>query len=321
MLNNEKNIYDKFCNIDEDYIIRLSSNINDEKCSSILMRLLNFRHSFSRSNPNRLIYPHLTVLITIICDLSDKRDSYQHNGIRNTLDAVSKEIELEALERFSEYIISNLSSVEYEVSFAYYIHCSNKLDKINETAAHIDNYVSEIRKCKDEVRDIYANTGVHLFATEFNDIAKKEKFAKIIWLLVSMTMIVCTLIYLFYINSYVIDKIDVGSNKYHEALYVFVVRMPTIFILLLGFSWVSKRYIAAREKEIVYRHIASTLHTFKSFYGAVDESHKSLVLMEAAKVIFPPPSEKDSTASYDGARMLDVVKLLSKAASQKGETT
>ena len=51
----------------------------------------------------------------------------------------------------------------------------------------------------------------------------------------------------------------------------------------------------------------------------MDENHKSLVLMEAAKVIFPAPSDKNSDTTFDAAKMLDVVKLLSQTATKKAE--
>lgn len=173
---------------------------------------------------------------------------------------------------------------------------------------------------RDEIKEIYANTGVHLFATEFGDIAKKERIAKFIWLAISICTIIAILSYLYHFNSLIISNDGkILLNNFNEILYSLIIKIPTVLVLLLSFSWASKRYASARDKEMIYRHIASTLHTFKSFYSSVDENHKSLVLMEAAKVIFPAPSDKNSDTTFDAAKMLDVVKLLSQAATKKAE--
>ena len=54
------------------------------------------------------------------------------------------------------------------------------------------------------------------------------------------------------------------------------------------------------------------LNSFRSFYDTAEKDHKGLVIMEAAKVIFPAPTDKHADMQLDGAKMLDILTLLSK---------
>jgi len=109
-----------------------------------------------------------------------------------------------------------------------------------------------------------------------------------------------------------------NSNEFNYAyhLFLFLVRISYIALTLCIFVWISKRYLITRNNEIVYRHIATVLKTFKSFYETAEKEHKGLVLMEAAKVVFPAPLEKTVETQMDSAKMLDVVRLLSQATNK-----
>ena len=315
-----QNIYEKFCTIDNDYLLSLFEQNSSEDTLFVLRELIQLRRSIATTNPSKAAYPYISELINILCNFTDELFSFNRK-IKSSIDIGYDNIKNRHISDFNNYINDNKQDISYEISKAYYLYCSNKIIKIDGIKESITNTKKEISQIYNEIKEIYANTGVHLFATEFGDIAKKERIAKFIWLAISMCTIIAILSYLYHFNSLIIsDDGKIILNSYNEILYSLTIKIPTVLVLLLSFSWASKRYSSARDKEMIYRHIASTLHTFKSFYNSVDENHKSLVLMEAAKVIFPAPSDKNSDTNIDAIKMLDVVKLLSQTASKKGES-
>ena len=314
-----QNIYEKFCSIDEDYLLSMFEGNSTGDALFVLRELIQLRRSIATTNPNKATYPYISSLINILCDLKEELNTSNRTTQKSLYDGFSNIIK-QHITNFSNYVTDNKEDISYEISKAYYIYCSNKIIRVDQVEENVINTKNEIANLYNEIKEIYANTGVHLFATEFSDIAKKERIAKFIWLSISIFTIIVILLYLYYFNKLIIsDDGKILLNSFNEVLYSLIIKIPTVLILLLSFSWASKRYASARDKEMIYRHIASTLHTFKSFYNSVDENHKSLVLMEAAKIIFPAPSEKSSDTTIDAAKMLDIVKLLSQTATKKGE--
>lgn len=315
-----QNIYDKFCSIDEDYLLSMFEGNNTDEALFVLREMVELRRSIATTNPSKAVFPHISSLIKILCDLIEELNISNTTTQKLPYDGFSN-ITKKYTTNFSNYVKDHKEDISYEISKAYYLYCSNKIIRVDQAEEKAINAKIEIEKICIEIKEIYANTGVHLFATEFGDISKKERIAKFIWLAISICTIIAILSYLYHFNSLIIsDDGKILLNNFNEILYSLIIKIPTVLVLLLSFSWASKRYASARDKEMIYRHIASTLHTFKSFYNSVDENHKSLVLMEAAKVIFPAPSDKNSDTTFDAAKMLDIVKLLSQTATKKVES-
>ncbi|WP_374281832.1 hypothetical protein [Desulfovibrio sp.] len=291
------------------------NNLKDDKISfPIIQKLFELRLSLAQSNPNKAIYPHVSYIIRLLCAI---RTDLNKNGYKNEIMLEHKYTSIlsESLGTVIEYISENISSIEYEIATIYYIFCSNKIIKIESSIEELSEIKSELQNYRDEVKTIYAKTGVHLFSKKYSDIAGDESFAKTAWLIVSCAFFIgiVWIVVLFTCNLVSLEK-----KTYFDLFYLYAERIPIIAILLAFFVWVSKRYSIAREKELIYRHLATTLHVFKAFYKTAEPAHKSLVLMEAAKTLFPAPIDANVSKRPDGEKMLDVVNLLSKAVVKNG---
>lgn len=179
-----------------------------------------------------------------------------------------------------------------------------------------NDILAKTKEYHDDLKDTFIKSGIHSFAIKYSKIAGDEGFAKVAWLTASFLFfasIICV------ISIFTCNIISLEEKTPFNLLYLYAERIPVIAILLCFFVWVSKRYTTAREKEVVYRHLATTLHVFKSFYKTAEPEHKSFVIMEAAKVLFPAPIDNNINKSPDSKKMLEVVKILSKALAKESD--
>ena len=242
---------------------------------------------------------------------------------------------LEALEIIikgaNQHVVNNQESIQTKEELISYVR-GNYLELIENTTrlslfiieirkgdlefnfSHNDNVLAKTKEYHDDLKDTFIKSGIHSFAIKYSKIAGDEGFAKVAWLTASFLFfagIICV------ISIFTCNIINLEEKTPFNLLYLYAERIPVIAILLGFFVWVSKRYTTAREKEVVYRHLSTTLHVFKSFYKTAEPEHKSFVIMEAAKVLFPAPIDNNISKSPDSEKMLEVAKLLSKAIGKK----
>ena len=77
----------------------------------------------------------------------------------------------------------------------------------------------------------------------------------------------------------------------------------------MSFFWVSNQYIKSVNRENIYKHLASTLTTFNTFYETAGSEHKSIILLEAAKILFPPPKMKYDLKHTAITDIVDTLKI------------
>ena len=226
-----QNIYEKFCTIDNDYLLSLFEQNSSEDTLFVLRELIQLRRSIATTNPSKAAHPYISDLINILCNFTDELVAFNRK-IKSSIDIGYDKIKNRHISDFNNYISDNKPDISYDISKAYYLYCSNKIIKIDRIEENITNTKNEISKTYNEIKEIYANTGVHLFATEFSDIAKKERIAKFIWLAISICTIIAILSYLYHFNSLIIsDDGKIILNNYNEILYSLIIKIPTVLVL------------------------------------------------------------------------------------------
>lgn len=301
----------EFIYIGEDNLTIIVNALKNKKVASIVRRLFDYRLSIAKNNPYiQDSCPSIYFIITELCNIKTII-----NNVKNIPNADNEQTLFEKYNAISEYIKNNLSTIEYELSMQFYLFASVKVDNFNGTIKEIEGIKSEIHIDRDEVNRLYAKTGVHLFSKKYSDIAADESFAKAAWLIVSCVFFIGIV---WAVVWFTCNIVNLEKKTYFDLLYLYAERIPIIALLLAFFVWVSKRYAIAREKELIYRHLATTLHVFKAFYKTAEPEHKSLVLMEAAKTLFPAPIDNNTSKLPNGGSLLDVVKILSKTVAKDG---
>ena len=306
-LNNVFEKFSKFDDFDESVILNA---LREEKVVSIVRIVFQYRWSLYNNIPYKNTFPNISTIVENLCSIKDIFNDKEHIS----------ESEYESLlnEKYKfirEYVRTNSSSFENELSSILYIYTTNKINKVEEYKTEIKEIQSEMKNYRNEVKEIYAKTGVHLFSKKYSDIAADESFAKAAWLIVSCAFFIGIV---WAVVWFTCNIVNLEKKTYFDLLYLYAERIPIIALLLVFFVWVSKRYAIAREKELIYRHLATTLHVFKAFYKTAEPEHKSLVLMEAAKTLFPAPIDNNTGKLPNGGNLLDVVKILSKTVAKDG---
>lgn len=206
------------------------------------------------------------------------------------------------------------SSITNDLSLLFFNAVNSNRILIEKGVEDNAKMLNETKEYYDDLKGKFIKSGIHSFASKYSKIANDESCAKALWLGVSCVLavlIVCV------VAIFSANLMNIEYKTYLNLLYSFAERLPVIIILLVFFVWISKRYAISRDKEIVYRHLAMTLHVFNAFYKTAEPDHKSLVLMEAAKTLFPAPTDNKSGDASDNAKMLDVLKLLMNSSVSK----
>ena len=60
-----QNIYEKFCTIDNDYLLSLFEQNSSEDTLFVLRELIQLRRSIATTNPSKAAYPYISELINI----------------------------------------------------------------------------------------------------------------------------------------------------------------------------------------------------------------------------------------------------------------
>lgn len=305
-LNNAFERFSKFDDFDESVILNA---LREEKVVSVVRTLFQYRWSLHNNIPYKNTFPNISTIVENLCSIKDV-----FNDRERLTESEYESLLREKYNLICEFVKTNSPSFEKELSSVLYIYTTNKINKVEECKSEIEEIQSEVKNYRNEVKEIYAKTGVHLFSKKYSDIAADESFAKVAWLIVACGFFIGAV---WVVVLFTRDVIELQNKTYFDLLYLYAERIPAIAILLAFFVWVSKRYSIAREKEIIYRHLATTLHVFKAFYKTANPEHKSIVLMEAAKTLFPAPVDSSAGKFSSGEKMLDGVKLLSKVVTRQ----
>lgn len=295
----ENEMFERFSKFSANTAGILTAVKDDSAVLSVVRRIFNCRSHFDSTEDYDELFPHILFIVIELCEIGDnlvKEDDYLEEF-------------KESCSLISEYIKKNLSSIECELSLLFYTFANSKAKNVERDKNEVKEIQKEIHNDKIDVERIYSKTGVHLFSKKYSDISGDESFAKVAWLvclfLLSAT-IVCVIVW------FTSNIIELNPKSYLDVFCIYAERIPVVVISLIFFVWVSKRYAIAREKELIYRHLATTLHVFKAFYKTAEPEHKRLVLLEAAKTLFPAPIDKNTSKLSDSGNLLDVVKILSK---------
>lgn len=302
-----QSVFKKFSEVSEG-AFRALYKASTLECRSIISSVFNVKDLFSSVREELTYNGNYEYAIYIIKLIVDYWEEYLKR-LGNT----QTQEESVYVTKINEFISDNIELVNFDITAFLVLINSIVLENIEE----LNNNINSQSK---DMNSIYANSGAHLFSKDFIEIEKEENTAKIMWLFISVFMILFMIFLLNDISNKIIAIVDKNDINYiNQSLILIVVRFPLVIVSFFSFIWIARRYTIAREKEIFYRHIASALLTFKSFYSTADHEHKGLVLMEAAKTIFTPPIEKNSEPQVDSAKMLDIVKLLSQTAAKHSE--
>jgi len=155
---------------------------------------------------------------------------------------------------------------------------------------------------KEEIEALYSKAGITSFSKDYHNIAEEERKAKDKWLwatgicgAIAVIIALITLCQLFFSNTPI---------NYFD-------RLPWALFLAISALWTAHKYSIARRNHLIYRHLATTLSTFKAFERPDDKKYQSLLLFEIAKVIFPPPIDKRTENQRELGNMIDLVKTIS----------
>ncbi len=180
-----------------------------------------------------------------------------------------------------------------------------EMDEYN-TVGRAKHYWESIKKhynknveIKEELANLYSEKGITSFSKTYNNIATEENTAKNWWLF--LTAFSTAIAVLLTMSSLFCIFFTENPTNMLE-------RFPWTMVFVLVALWTSHRYSAARRNHLIYRHLAATLTTFKTFEESVSEEQKSLLLFEIAKVLFPPPIDKRTENQKELGNMIDLVK-------------
>lgn len=162
--------------------------------------------------------------------------------------------------------------------------------------------VEEAKKNTEQTEILLTKAGISSFSKDYDKIAINENSAKLLWLLVTIGF-GGTALYL----AQDALSISLISGEYKDIL----LSLPRTIIFIVAALWTSHKYSIARRNHLVYRHLASTLSTFNAFDKTVKGEHRSLLLFEMAKVLFPPPLNNRTENQRELGNMIDLLKTIS----------
>ena len=138
-----KNIYEKFCSIDEDYLLSMFEGNCTGDALFVLRELIQLRLSIATTNPSKAAYPYISQLINILCDLIEELNTSNRTTQKSLYDGFSNIIK-QHITNFSNCVKDNKEDTSYEISKAYYIYCSNKIIKVDQVEENVINAKNEI---------------------------------------------------------------------------------------------------------------------------------------------------------------------------------
>lgn len=283
------------------------AKMSNEKDKYLIVKAFDVYNSAKKYDLNYTSYPFLIKVLFLMMSLYRKKENFiESDGDKISSEIASCEAQLTSYLRDNNCeIITDINSLTMVLNKHFFTLSANYK---NECEKKINDAVVILEKAN----AIYVNRGVQDFASEYEIIRKNESEAKNIWLILSLVLLGTASI-IFYLYIFPLGRESFSKDfSYAEHLFVFLIRISYVALVVFVFIWVSKRYLVARNNEILYRHITTMLNSFRSFYDTADSAHKGLVIMEAAKVIFPAPIDRSADMQLDGAKMLDIVKILSK---------
>ena len=292
------------------YASEFNSFINgwqDKKEKYIISKVVNAYNASSKYDLNYTVYPYLIETMFLVMSLFlkiMKSVGKDGNGLSSETD--NYEDQLNVLLKNNNYeIMTDLNSLMTFLGSHFFTLTTDCKKVCEEKTKHSDSII-------EKANEIYANRGVQDFATEYGKIRKNESTAKNFWLILSFSLLIGAGV-IFYKYIFPLGMMAFSKDfSYSEHIFVFLIRFSYVALVLFVFIWVSKRYLVARNNEITYRHLTTMLNSFRSFYETADNDHKGLVVVEAAKVVFPAPTDKYADMKIDEARILDILKILAK---------
>lgn len=158
---------------------------------------------------------------------------------------------------------------------------------------------------KEEIEALYSKAGITSFSKDYHNIAEEERKAKNVWLVVAG---ICGILA---VGVALITLYQLLSPEKTVDFMEYFKRLPWALFLVVSALWTAHKYSVARHNHLIYRHLATTLSTFKAFERPDDKEYQSLLLFEIAKVLFPPPVNKQSENQRELSNMIDLVKTIS----------
>jgi hypothetical protein len=173
------------------------------------------------------------------------------------------------------------------------------------------NDISDRMRTMEEAGQIaLSNIGVDKHTKDFNKVREEHGTAARNWLIVAGAIIAVILSTPFWIQILLGVSGEWNSAENLQRFGIKILFLTTLFFLA---SQAVKNYRTNRHLEVVNRHRATALLTFRTFVDSdKDEQTKSAILLEAARTIFSPvptgyvhtPDDEPDSRIYELVRIL-----------------
>ena len=222
--------------------------------------------------------------------------------------------ELKALGFFSTYqqyipyLAHRRGSLATDIEKIRGVHVEAK-ELLESTRKDIGSKGQELDQIISAARSAAPDAAIPTFADDFNDVADERAGQAWWWLIATAAMYILGISTLAYSLFTLADGTDTAKLLHHLAI-----KLPFVAVLLTGAFWCSRHHSVAKQQDVINRHRAHSIRTFRAFAEATDDPLvKDAVLAKAVECVFvhvPTGLTRQDSSQSQTQVLVDIGKAL-----------